>query len=106
MAKTQGGLFSLGASGTVAKLLTFNQSHIRQVARRMPRTTTPPTTPQAYYRKQCTDAAAVWRSLPPLEKVEWKTVAGLSAKNVFAKYLLEWMAQASTPTTPPQIPMR
>lgn len=106
MAKIKGALFSLGASGTVAKVLTFNQSTTRPTARRAPRSSQPATVPQLHFRQQCADAAASWRALPELEKIEWKAVADLTAKNVFAKYLVEWMAQKSSLATPPAIPMR
>lgn len=106
MAKVKNPLFSIGASGTVAGLLTINQSATAPTVRRKPSGYAPPTVPQAFCRARCAAAAAHWRSLPQIEKDEWAAVAALTSKNVFAKYLLEWSAQASDPLNPPHIPMR
>lgn len=105
MAKTTGAFFSLGASGTVGKLLTINQGATRQTARKKPGAGGPASAPQAFYRQQCADAAATWRALPQIDRDEWQAIAALSGQNVFAKYLKEWIAQHSTPATPPYIPM-
>lgn len=106
MATVRGPLFSLGASGTVANLLTFNQSITAPVARRKPTGYKPATLPQQVYRAKCAAAAAYWRAMDPLDKAEWATVAALTSRQVFAKYLLEWIAQNATIDTPPLVPMR
>lgn len=106
MAKTHGPLFSLAASGSIGKVLTFNQGAHVQVARRSPRSTAPPSVPQIDYRNRCRAASAYWRAMPAAEKTEWSDVAALTGRPVFAKYLLEWISQAATPEQPPLLPMR
>lgn len=105
MAKTQGPLFSLGASGTVAKLLTFNQSNDTPVARKKPRASTSATTDQQAARADFANAAQAWRALPQAERDTWKSIAAQTGRPAFAKYFLEWKAQASTPAQPPYLPM-
>lgn len=105
MAKIAGPLFSLGASGTVAGLLTFNPTNTHTTARRSPRSNAPPTTPQTYYRSQLAAAAQSWRALDAAKKLEWAAIAAPLPTTTFAKYFLEWMAQHSTPQQPPYLPM-
>jgi len=106
MAKVGSPLFSLGASGTVAKLLTFNQSRTAPIARKKPTGYRPPTVAQNHFRSKCSAAAAHWRGLDPLARAEWAALAALTSRQVFAKYLLEWIAQSATPASPPLVPMR
>lgn len=106
MAIVKFALYSFGASGTVARIITFNQSLTKQVARRRPRTKRKPTTSQKYIRQRFADAATSWRGQTIASKAEWKVVSQLSGKNTFAKYVKEWYAQSSTLATPPFIPMR
>ena len=106
MAKIKGGLFSLGASGTVAHMLTFNQGDVVQVARRSPRSRAPASAKQVFYRSKFSEAVLVWRGFDSTKKDEWKAVAALSGQQVFAKFWREWMAQHSTTAVPPFIPMR
>lgn len=105
MAKIRGPLFSLGASGTVAALLTYNQSSQAPTARKKPRASTSATPMQLTMRAGFADAAAAWRALDPLTRADWIALAAPSRRPAFAKYYLEWMAQASTAASPPQIPM-
>jgi hypothetical protein len=105
MAKARGPLFSIGASGTVADLLTFNPGKDSTNVRRTPKKYPPPTTPQQVMRAKMQDAATSWRALSPTDKAEWSTLANNHGRLPFAKYLIEWMAQASTIDTPPFIPM-
>lgn len=105
MAKVKNALFSFGASGTVAGLLTINQSSKTQAARRKPSGYAAPTAPQSGTRQKMRDAATAWRALAPLDRADWSALATGRATTPFAKYLLEWMAQHSTPATPPALPM-
>lgn len=105
MARVKGPLFSVGASGTVGGILTFNPGKKTTTARHTPARYPPPTMPQQATRQKCADAAASWRSLDQTERAEWTTIASNGGRLPFAKYLLEWMAQNSTPAQPPFIPM-
>lgn len=104
MAKVRGPLFSVGASGTVGDLLTFNPGQNATVARSKPRHYPPATTPQETVRQQCRDAAAAWHALDLATRNEWSAVAKASGRLPFAKYLIEWNAQNCTPQQPPFIP--
>lgn len=105
MARVKGPLFSIAASGSIAGLLTFNPGKKSTTARRQPAAYPPPSANQLATRQKVRDAAAAWRALDPLDRAEWSVLAHNSGRLPFAKYLLEWFAQACTPTTPPYIPM-
>lgn len=106
MASVRGPLFSIGASGTVARLLTFNPGKQSTTVRKKPNHAQAPTFPQASTRQKCRNAAAAWHALDPVDREEWSLLAKNGGRLPFAKYLLEWMAQASTPDQPPLIPMK
>jgi hypothetical protein len=105
MAKVQGPLFSFGASGTVAKILTINQSLTRPTARKKPTGYGPASPMQAVMREEFRQAAESWRNLSASSKAEWIALSATTAQPAFAKYFLEWQAQQSTPAIPPFIPM-
>lgn len=106
MAKTTGALYSIGASGTFADLITFNASNNNPTARFKPRHYPAATMPQQTIRSKCTDAASAWKALPTTERAEWSLIAKNAGHLPFAKYLTEWIAQAATTATPPFIPVR
>jgi hypothetical protein len=105
MAKVKNPLFSFGASGTVAKVLTINQSDGSPIARRKPSGYAAASVPQQYMRDSFRDAAASWRGLSPVDKADWRALAAPRSTTAFAKYCLEWIAQGSTLASPPIIPM-
>lgn len=105
MAKIRNALFSLGASGTVANLLTVHPHGKGQTARRKPSGYGPPTEHQAEMRQRVRDAATTWRALDQIQRAKWIALAVGRATTPFAKYTLEWMAQSATIATPPRIPM-
>lgn len=105
MAKVKNSLFSFGASGTVGNILTTNQSGKQQTVRRKPTGYGPPTAPQFSMRQKMRDAAVAWRALAPIDRSDWILLATGRATTPFAKYMLEWVAQNSTPATPPYLPM-
>jgi len=104
MAKVKNAFFSIGASGTVANLLTINQRAIVQYARKKPSGYKPATTAQAYYRQRCRDAAEAWHAMQPDDRSKWISLAAQHGKNAFAKYLTEWQSQGSEPGYPASIP--
>lgn len=106
MAKISGPLFSFGASGTVGKVLTFNQSDRRAVARKKPAASTSATPMQLTMRADFVAAAKAWRALDSVDRAAWIALAAPTARPAFAKYYLEWAAQRSTAASPPQIPMK
>lgn len=105
MAKVSGPLFSFGASGSIAKVLTFNQSDRRAVARKTPAASTSASEMQLIMRAQFAEAAKAWRALDPADRAQWIALAAPTARPAFAKYYLEWAAQHSTLVSPPLIPM-
>ena len=105
MAKISGPLFSFGASGTVSKVLTFNQSNTTPTARKKPARSNSSTPMQLTMRAEFSDAAKAWRALSPTDRAAWIALAAPSARPAFAKFYLEWAAQRSTLATPPYLPM-
>lgn len=106
MAKVRGALFSIGASGSVAGVLTINQSSIQQVARKMPTARSAATQAQEVMRAEMSLAAAAWRALPYNEKTQWAALIAGQAHTAFSRYYKEWSTQRSTPTQPPYLPMK
>jgi len=106
MAKVKHPLFSLGASGTVAKILTINQSLNAPTARRKPTGSRPPTHSQAVMRAEMQAASISWAALHPIDRGAWAALADPRLITPFAKYFKEWRAQNSTVATPPFIPMK
>ena len=105
MAKTRGPLFSIGASGSIGRVLTFNPTNTVTTARKKPHRYPAPSGPQIQHRQKCRDAATAWHALTEIERADWSTLAQQHGQLPFAKYLLEWIAQQSTPSQPPFIPM-
>lgn len=106
MAKVHGALFSLGASGSVAGVLTINQSSTTQIARRMPTASSAPSQAQLVMRTEMSLAAAAWRALPYNEKSQWAALIAGQAHTAFSRYFAEWTTQRSTPAHPPFLPMK
>lgn len=104
MAKVTNALFSFRAAGSVAGLLNIQQPTGTQIARRKPNTRSDPTTTQAHYRAQYQLAADAWHAITDTERADWTAYAARRARPPFAAYCLEWMAQHSTPATPPWLP--
>lgn len=104
MSRVTGPLFSLGAFGTFAKLLTFRAGRrTTEVIR--PRPPNAPTSPrQLAQRDRIRDALATWRSLTNTQRQDWKRAAATWALPTFALYLREWVLQQSTTDRPPLIP--
>lgn len=106
MAKVRGALFSIGASGSVAGVLTINQSSTTQIARRMPTASSAPSQAQLVMRTEMSLAAAAWRALPYNQKTQWTALIAGQAHTAFSRYYAEWSTQRSTPTQPPYLPMK
>lgn len=104
MAKVRGPLFSFGASGTVARAITFNPTEQQTTARSLPRSTAPPSYAQAYHRQRCRDAAAAWGALDAGQKAAWSALVAARALTPFAKFLLEWNAQQCQAGDTPAVP--
>ena len=105
MAKVKNPLFSLGASGTVAGLLTVNQSLTAPTARRKPSGYRPPTPAQSFMRDEMRACSQAWATLSSQVQAEWAALVNGRAQTPFGKYWLEWRAQGATLATPPYIPM-
>jgi hypothetical protein len=105
MAKVKQPLFSFGASGTVAKKITFNQSLRVTTVRSKPSSHTAPSNPQLQIRQNMRDAAYYWRTMPPTDKQAWKDLVQGRPIYSFSKFLKEWFAQGASLLDPPRIPM-
>ena len=80
MAKLKGPLFSLAASGTIKKILTFQERFSGAVAYlyRKPGDVKPftPSAAQTEIRDWMTAAVAAWKALEPAERGQWNDYIG------------------------------
>jgi hypothetical protein len=106
MAKIQGPLCSIAASGTLGKIVTFQMSGGISTGRRKPEQRTAASQRQGEQRQRGRECAQAWATLPVQERSEWGAVAALSGLPPFAKFLLEWQVQQVQGGAKPHIPIR
>lgn len=104
MAKVQGPLLSVSASGALARLVCYEARGGASVVRKSPKPTAPASAAQMAERQKAKDAASAWNALDPTERAEWFSLSSAQGIPPFARYLHEWHAQASTPAQPPFVP--
>lgn len=101
MPKLRGPLFSLGASGTLGKELTYVTNQTSSVVRMPQRKKINPSTLQTLHRNKIAQIPAAWRTLTTLEKASWAAAAapfGLSGYSHF------WRRYTLQNITPPAMP--
>jgi len=104
MPKIIGPLFSMGASGTVASVLTYRRGANGATAQRKPIPTGPPTAAQREERATVAQAAFAWRHLDATIKTQWRTLGTKRNANPWLIFCNEWKAQRTTPPDLPLIP--
>lgn len=104
MARTRGPLFSLAASGTIAKLLQFRSIGGVTVTSLPTIPRKPPTTMQQAARTSCTNASYAWADTTSTQRSKWLSLAAARGQPVFALYLQEFMAQKCAAGHQPLIP--
>ncbi len=99
MAKPKSPLLSLGARGTIADSLTFQNRGRLTIARNKPIPENPRSEAQLAQRQTYTDAIVAWNDLTPQEKEAWRSVCpGLSPYHCFMRSELKYV-----PPLPPEL---
>lgn len=104
MAKVQGPLMSISASGSVGKILTFRACRRGSVVQLLSAPTGAPSAAQQSERARMQDARAAYRALTAPERIEWQTLAIARALPAWPLYWQEWQFQHSAAGRPPRIP--
>lgn len=106
MARVKGPLFSLEASGTIGKTVTYSQWKGRNYVRRHTIPLNPQTAPQVNVRTAMTMLVAKWQELLQANKDAWNAFGKLfnvSGFNSFTKRgmiaYIDQIGSATTPTT-------
>lgn len=105
MAKTTAPLFSLSASGTVARALSFRTTAGRQVAQVPKLRQAPQTAVQVANSANWRDACRYWFAMSDQLKDEWRALGAATSTPPLAVWCREWVRQRATPSTPPLIPV-
>lgn len=106
MARTEGPLMSLAASGSVAKTLTFSRWKGRPYVRQLVTPANPKSYGQYYTRAMIAFLSQVWRDLPDITQSAWTELASqgnFSPFNAFVKFNMHRWTQAQGPTTLPDL---
>lgn len=104
MARVKGPLFSLSASGTYLKQFVFRTRSTGTHVATRPATLPARSAAQNAHAQKVADMAAAWRHLAPATQAEWSACALSFGLTGYTLYWREWIAQASTPASPPTNP--
>lgn len=104
MPKVRGPLFSLAASGTLLKTITFMDSPKVQMVRFNVKQTAPRSPLQQIHGKRVADCRASWRTLSQVEKDKWQAHMIWSKMTGPALFMREWFAQNIFPPALPVHP--
>jgi hypothetical protein len=106
MARVRGPLFSLNASGTIGRRLTFRVTPHGIIAQVPPIPGTAATPDQLTERQSMRDAAAAWANLSANDRAIWDTPDFITTRHGFMSFFLEWKTQRIQPGGVPLIPAR
>lgn len=104
MSKVTGPLFSLGAIGTFAKLLSFRNGRAGTEVVHPQAPQAPASPAQLAARNVARNALAHWRELPPAERQDWSITAASWRLPPFALFLREYTLQRCEGEILPLIP--
>jgi len=107
MARVKGPLFSLEASGSVAKTITFSQWKGRMYLRKHTIPLNPSSAKQVNVRAAMTLLVAEWQTESAPDKIIWNDFAKQFNKSGFNVYvsrgMAEYVVQLGTSTTPASV---
>lgn len=106
MAKLQGPLFSVSASGTVASLLTYRATQHGPIAQLSPVPRTAASFAQRSERDRCAAYAALWRTMTVDQKAPWLALAVARRRAPWICFHNEATVQQITPPALPLVPMQ
>jgi hypothetical protein len=101
MPRVRGPLFSLEASGTLGKSLTFVQHGEKSTVRRAQLKAPPPSVWQSQQRARVKNIKLAYRTLTPIQKNQWR-IAGAPLK--INGWCMFWRAYTLQNIAPPNLP--
>ena len=104
MARVQGPLFSLAASGTVGGLLTARMGKDGAQVIKKAVMTVPPSASQLENRSRMNDALEGFKALSSADKIDWSAWAGSRNISTWVAYFAEWQKQNVQAGNQPLIP--
>lgn len=107
MARVSGPLFSMSASGSVGKAITFASWKGRQYCREWFIPQNPKTTTQVNVRSAFSLLVAYWQTLTGTQQDDWQVLADPVRKSGFNVFMThgmnEYMSQLGSSTTPTSV---
>lgn len=104
MPKVRGPLFSLTASGTLSRILVYENRADSQRVRRLPQYQAPATPLQAIYQNKVAALSLSWKTWDNTNRQAWKTRAIAFNLTGYALFWREWYAQNITAPARPILP--
>lgn len=104
MAKTKGPLFSLSASGTIGKLISFRMGKTGPEVTKKPHPKTQPSEQQAIERQRMKDARAGFLTLSGEDLTNWQALATVKNRPTWNVFFQEWQRQQVEAGQMPLIP--
>lgn len=104
MPKVTGPLFSIAASGSVARLLTFKMTAHGPVCTKTPQDLNSRSTGQAKERDRMQAAALAWQGLDDDTRTIWQSNTVPTIKSAWMCFFHEYVAQQVRPPNLPRIP--
>ena len=104
MAKLQGPLFSISASGHVGAVLCYSTTNATTRAIRSPVPSGRASTPQRLERDRLALAASCWRNLDTAAREEWQAYAATKFQNPWIAFSREYIIQQCLSPDLPLLP--
>lgn len=104
MAKVRAPLFSVAASGTIGKKLTYRQTAGGSICQTPPIPTGDPSAAQTEERQRFAVALNSWATLPTATKEQWQGAALTLGHQPVMLYTREYLLQRVQPPALPMIP--
>ena len=104
MPKVSGPLFSLRASGTLKKALTFATIQGRNIVRQYLSPADPRTAPQLAQRARVAEIAAAWNALDTNTRAAWQAAGASADQNGYSYFAQQWHLQDVHAPYVPSIP--
>ena len=106
MTRCTGPLFSISASGSLAKLVTYRATARGSIAQSPPVPRAAPSPAQLSERARCRAYAGAWISLDAGAKDAWRSLATARFSNPYLEFFREATVQQIVPPAVPLIPYR
>lgn len=104
MVRVKGPLFSLSASGTYLKKFVFRTTSTGSHVATRPATLPARSPAQLAHAQKVAEMAAAWSALPGATRAAWNACGLNYSLTGYGLFWREWIAQGSTPASPPTSP--